>query len=711
MTRIVADVENMVQWKDDGVIDGSPFHPLNKLVSVGLCEIDDEDNIVNHEYLFFHHNEVDPVLVQGNYRIVQDMLDRCTLLIGHNLKHDLMWLFETGFRYDGKIWDTMLAEYILARGQKWPLNLDESCQRRMVAAKKSELVKQYWKDQIGYEAMPKDTVEEYGRADVQSAAELYLVQVQLYQQERNKCLLPTLDMVNQFCLVLTDMERNGICIDLEELTSIEEEYKKEQTALLERVELLIAQVMGDTPININSPEQLSMVVYGRKVIDKSRWAEVFNLGMEQRGAAMKPKRRTKMNNKQFADAIKRNTVRLRKTKASQCPECKGIGKVFKIKKDGTPWNKATKCKECGGAGLLYTDLSEWAGFGCLPIDVEEVASGGFSTDKITLSRLAEVCRVKGEKIAEEFLRAIIRLNAIDTYLNSFIGGIRRHVGYDQVLHCHFNQAVTATGRLSSSDPNFQNMPRGSTFPVKRAIKSRFEGGSIMEADYSTLEFSCAVHLANDPDGIAMVWAKEDAHKRTSKCLTEAGQPTDRQGSKSHTFKPLYGGMSGTEAEQAYYRAFINEFHPRIGVWHEELQNEAIRYKRIRLPTGREYAFPNAERTRWGTSTFATQIKNYPVQGFATGDIVPLANIRIWLAIRAAGIRSVMVNTVHDSIVIDVYPGEEAIVKKIVVEGMCGVVDELKKRYDIELLVPLRCEIKIGPNWLKGDVIYPEKEAA
>lgn len=451
MMLTVIDVENSVQWKDTGVIDGSPFNPDNYLVSVGFCHINSDMEIFGDDYVFFKHDEFTGDSV-ASFKVVQAALDKTTVMIGHNIKHDYMWLLESGFEYYGDLYDTMLGEYVLARGVKAPLDLGSCCERRRVAAKKSELISQYWKDKVGFERIPLSIVEEYGRADVQSTAELFIVQQTLFANDRNRGLVKTRDMMNEFCAVLTDMERNGIKCDMDELTTIEAAYLEEQKALLSEAEELIYQAMGDTPINLNSPEQLSMVIYGRKVIDKNRWAEVFNIGVEQRGSALKPKRRPKMKPAEFAQAIKRNTTKLYKTRAEHCSDCNGFGKIHKVKKDGSFYAKANKCKTCSGTGFIYVDLKQSAGFGQFPKTTEDVASGGFATDKTTLSALADEAAIKGDKQAERFLRIIIRLNAIDTYLNSFIGGIRRHAQNDNILHCHFNQAVTSTGRLSSSDP-------------------------------------------------------------------------------------------------------------------------------------------------------------------------------------------------------------------------------------------------------------------
>jgi DNA polymerase-1 len=166
---------------------------------------------------------------------------------------------------------------------------------------------------------------------------------------------------------------------------------------------------------------------------------------------------------------------------------------------------------------------------------------------------------------------------------------------------------------------------------------------------------------------------------------------------------LYGGVTGTEDEKRYYTKFLEKYKD-IKVWHEQLQSEAIRFKRIKLPTGREYSFPYAERTPWGGSTYGTQIKNYPVQGFATADIVPLACINIYKLMKEKNVKSLLVNTVHDSIVADVHPDEKYIMGKIFEQGTADVIPALKEYYKIDFNVPLDTEIKIGYNWLDMEEI-------
>ena len=130
------------------------------------------------------------------------------------------------------------------------------------------------------------------------------------------------------------------------------------------------------------------------------------------------------------------------------------------------------------------------------------------------------------------------------------------------IHPEFMQCVTATGRLSSRNPNFQNMPRGSTFAIRKVVESRFDDGYIMEGDYSQLEFRVAGFLAKDKVVYDDVRNGTDVHAYTASIIG-----CTRQEAKAHTFKPLYGGTTGTEDQKRYYNDFKDKYAD-IATWHE-----------------------------------------------------------------------------------------------------------------------------------------------
>ena len=508
-------------------------------------------------------------------------------------------------------------------------------------------------------------------------------------------LLNTLRLSLEMTDVLANLERTGIKVDPIALEEIETEYRQEMNILEGRLQHMAEDAMGDTPVNLNSADDRSMLFYSRRVLDKSQWASTFNLGSELRGATRKPKQRVKMTKKLFAMQVKNGTEILYKTVASRCTACMGQGRKKVIKKDGTPGKAVRICRPCKGDGVVYAKTKEIAGFKIIPRDTWDTASAGFKTDHDTLrSRLDEL---SGD--AREFAESYSRYNSLRTYLSTFVEGLKNNRDANDIVHPDFMQCITATGRLSSRNPNFQNMPRGSTFAIRRAMVSRFEGGKILEADYAQLEFRVAGYLANDPQAYYDVESKTDVHNVTAEIIG-----CSRQEAKAHTFKPLYGGTTGTPAQQRYYRAFKKKY-AGVTTWHEKLQKDVVEKGFMTLPSGRQYAFPGTQWTQWGTATNRTAICNYPVQGFATGDLLPIALVYVHKAMKSKQLKSVICNTVHDSIVLDIFPSEEDTCKELVVEAMMSLPSECRRRYGVEYDMPISVEVKMGNNWSDTDVVF------
>jgi DNA polymerase I-like protein with 3'-5' exonuclease and polymerase domains len=676
MNVLILDVENTVTHRD-GKKHLDPFEPTNTLVMIGCKFVGDD-----HDYIAtFDHSEV-PNTVNGS-DVIQDYLDSADLLVGHNLAHDLPWLWESGFRYEGKIFDTMLCEYVFQRGNKTPLDLGSVAIRYNVPIKKQDTLSEYFKQGVSTRDIPHAELSDYLQHDLGATEGVYKALHARLQTAKDSGLQPTVDLTNEVCFVLSKMYCAGFKIDRAGLTAVKHEFETEKADTEAELQALVRDLMGDTPINLNSPEQLSWVIYSRKPKDKARWV-----------AAVTPS----MTDQQFKQAVKDCFNFTFKTKAMKCTECDTSGKINKVKKDGKPFKNATKCSTCGGAGYLFQNTKDVAGLRFTPPSAKWASANGFATGKDNLEILERVAKSKGMEIAERFLKKVRRLSALDSYISNFVDGIGAFTKEDGKLHVRLNQHITATGRFSGSNPNMQNMPRGGTFPVKRVFESRWDGGKIMEADFAQLEFRAAAFLSQDE--IAMREVKEgfDVHSYTAKVITDAGQPTTRQEAKAHTFAPLYGatGYGRTPAEAAYYEHFTKKYKG-IAAWHRVLAKQALGYRFIKTPSGREYAFANVERRRDGTVTNFTAIKNYPVQGFATADIVPLVLVEIDK--RLAQLNSVVVNSVHDSIVIDVHPQEIEIVCKIIKDVQDNLQGMIKDRWDVDFNVPLALEAKMGNNWL------------
>lgn len=592
----------------------------------------------------------------------------------------------------------MVGEYVLARGIRLGLGLEAICERRDLPRKQTGLVEEYWANGVGFEAIPKEIVREYGIADVEATAALYANLIQEYNLPGNTHLKPTVEMMNEYLEVLTDIECNGVKIDLEELARLQSSYQERLVNLDTRLQEIRQSYAGATVVNLDSPQDLSQLIYSRKVLDKNKWKELFNLGTEERGASRKPKRRPRMKNYEFVNAVRSNTQIIRKTTVEQCVTCRGTGKIRKVKKDGSEWKNASHCSACGGCGLIYRETKDIGGFKLSPHSPEDTAAGGFKTDRTQLEYLALETK---DPTVKEFLIGLVERNAITTYLSTFIEGIRKHCQSNGYLHGNFLQCVAATGRVASRAPNLHNQPRNKTFPIRGAFIPRFEGGQIIEFDYKGLEYRVAVDMAHDEVGYNDIVTGVDPHLFTASHI-DCG----RQDAKPHTFAPLYGAMAAGKPDRVgrYYIAFM-EKHKGIARYQQELQNEAIANKCIRLPSGREYSFPNATRTRSGGSTGATAIKNYPVQGFATADIVPCGGIRLRREFIKHGFRSLIILTVHDSFVIDYCPEDDYNeVITVSASALRDVIQDIYSRYGYTLWVPIDIEAKAGINWRDGKEI-------
>lgn len=610
-------------------------------------------------------------------------------MIAYNCKFELSWLKACGFVYEGAIYDPMLVEYVLARGQKLPLSLEESCIRRNVSLKKSNLVNDYLKKNIGFQDIPWSVVEEYGIQDVLSCKELY--EAQKKELQKYPHLIPTIQLMHEFCRVLVDIESNGIKIDVVELDRLETEYRQQLDSLKIDLYKITEDVMGATPINLDSPEQLSQVIYSRKVKDKHKWKLLFNLGSELRGAVLKPKRKPKMSPREFVTSVQTETEVIHKTAAEHCENCHGKGKIRKVKKDGSDFIRDSICGLCLGRGYILRLLPAVGGLKCRPAGVQDASSGGFSTDKETLDLL----RLSANGTTREFLEKILELNKIETYLSTFIEGIRRGLREDNILHTNFMQTVTATGRLSSRSPNLQNMPRENTFPVRNCMVSRWKDGVILEADFSQLEFRAAGILSGNKQIKEDIQNKVDIHAETAKVIG-----CSRQDAKAFSFAPLYGSNPHGKLPHIarYYEYFIKKYD--LATWHNEWGTEVINTGGYILPSGRELCFKDTVRYPTGGFSNATAIKNYKCQSFATADIVPLAVILVWNKLKQLELKSKIVLTIHDSVELDVPPDEIEIAIKLVNQAFLELEEECFRRWNYRLTIPLAWELKIGPTLLQ-----------
>ncbi|OLC62533.1 MAG: DNA polymerase I [Candidatus Rokubacteria bacterium 13_1_40CM_4_67_11] len=271
------------------------------------------------------------------------------------------------------------------------------------------------------------------------------------------------------------------------------------------------------------------------------------------------------------------------------------------------------------------------------------------------------------------------------------------------VHTSFNQTVAATGRLSSSDPNLQNIPIRTEVgqKVRRAFIPGRPGDVLLSADYSQIELRVLAHMTDDPVLVDAFARGEDIHARTAAEVFGIPQAqvtaNQRRLAKVVNFGLFYGlsdfglardtGMSTEEARvfiDAYFRAYnrVREFLEGIKIQaREQGYVETLLHRRRYIQDIRS---PN-RMLRQGAERIAI---NMPVQGSAA-DIMKLAMIRLQSYMHQQGLASQMVLTVHDELVFEVTPGER--------EQLIEVVPDLMARA-YPLKVPVQVDLKLGPNW-------------
>ena len=357
------------------------------------------------------------------------------------------------------------------------------------------------------------------------------------------------------------------------------------------------------------------------------------------------------------------------------------------------------------ADFLYDELGfkQLTGYDGEPLTTP---SGKRKTDIDTITAL--VATNERQSKFKELIKRQTKLNsALTKNLNFFLGVCNEHEGYFRGV---FNQTNTSTHRLSSSGKKlalrmlggkesgcqFQNFPRA----FKNLFASRFRGGKIGEGDGAQLEFRIAGHLGRDSQVLYDIVHNVDIHQYTADRLTEAGEGTTRQEAKSSTFRPLYGGTKGTPAIEQYCQDF-REKYKELSDTQYGWAREAAETKELKTEWGMIYYFPFAKVTKSGYIKDSTKIYNFPIQAFATAEIIPIALVYFWHRIKETEI--IIVNTVHDSIICDLPPGTEEQFANTMCVAMIDDVDfYLKAVYDIELYTPLGCGIKVGDHWSKAD---------
>ena len=319
---------------------------------------------------------------------------------------------------------------------------------------------------------------------------------------------------------------------------------------------------------------------------------------------------------------------------------------------------------------------------------------GYSTDAEVLETLALT-----QPIAQLLLDYRMAAKLRSTYTD----GLRKLIAADGKLHTSFKQTVTATGRLSSAEPNLQNIPV--RHELGRRIREVFSadrpGDLLLAADYNQIELRVLAHISGDAKLRAAYLNGEDIHTRTAAEVLGVNPdeitPVQRRAAKAVNFGIVYGisdyglsrdlGISRKEAELYIERYFLR--YPDVAAYQKQTIQEAREKGYAETLFGRRRYLPDLNNRNFNLRSFAERMAiNAPIQGTAA-DIIKLAMVELAKAMKEQGLASRMLLQVHDELIFNVPIGELDVMKQLVKEKM---------EQAVQLSLPLVVDVKIGADW-------------
>lgn len=514
-----------------------------------------------------------------------------SLKIGQNIKYDLIMLANYGVTLKGKMFDTMIAHYVLQPELRHGMDYLAEIYLKYETIKIEELIGAKGKKQGNMRDLAPEAVYKYACEDADVT--LKLKQVLENELEKNgvKKLFEEIEM--PLVPVLAYMERNGVRIDTEAL----KETSRHFTARMNQIEEEVHQLAG-MEFNIASPKQVGEVLFDRlKIVEKAK-----------------------------------------KTKTGQ-----------------------------------------------------------YVTSEEVLESLRGKHEIVGKILEHRGLKKLL-----GTYIDALPQLINPATGR---IHTSFNQTVTATGRLSSSNPNLQNIPiRNEDGKEIRKAFIPDEGCEFFSADYSQIELRIMAHLSNDPHMIEAFQKDQDIHAATAakiyKVKLEEVTREQRSKAKTANFGIIYGisvfGLAERlNVDRKEAKALIDgyfENYPNVKAYMDQSIQEAREKGYIETIFKRKRYLPDINSKNAVVRGYAERNAiNAPIQGSAA-DIIKVAMIRIYQRFQEEGIRSKMILQVHDELNFSVLPEEKEKVQQI-------VISEMEAAYKMK--APLRADHGWGHNWLEA----------
>ncbi len=312
-----------------------------------------------------------------------------------------------------------------------------------------------------------------------------------------------------------------------------------------------------------------------------------------------------------------------------------------------------------------------------------------------------------EKLAPEhpIIADILEYRGLTKLKSTYADGLAEYIDAGGRIHTSFNQTITATGRISSTEPNLQNIPM--RMELGRRIRKVFvprEGCVLMDADYSQIELRVLAHMSGDEELIQAYRMDQDIHRITAskvfKTPFEAVTDLQRRNAKAVNFGIVYGissfglsqDLSISKKEAAEYIEQYFATYPKVKEYLDRLVSDAKEKGYITTMYGRRRPIPELASSNFMQRSFGERVAmNSPIQGTAA-DIIKIAMIRVWNGLRQAGLSSRLILQVHDELVIETCRDETEQVRQILEESMKQAAD---------LAVPLEVDLHTGDNWYEA----------
>jgi DNA polymerase-1 len=298
---------------------------------------------------------------------------------------------------------------------------------------------------------------------------------------------------------------------------------------------------------------------------------------------------------------------------------------------------------------------------------------------------------------------ILRYRQLTKLKSTYVDGLYPCIRDDGKIHSRFNQTVTATGRLSSSDPNLQNIPIRTELgrQLRRAFVPSDDSFVFTDADYSQIELRLLASMSGDEKLIEAYRSGEDIHRLTASQVLgippEKITAAERSSAKAVNFGIIYGISAFALSDdlhisQKQAKEYIEKYYrqyPQIRDYLEGCVTQAKEKGYGVTLFGRRRVIDELKSSNFAMRGFGERVaKNMPIQGTAA-DIMKIAMIRVFKALKEQNLESRLLLTVHDELLIETKRGEEEQVAAILREGMTGAAD---------LAVPLTIEIQTGADW-------------